>query len=158
MNPEGEYKVTRGRYYTVSGKTPQMVGVASDIVVPGGLAASDIGEKTSKYPLPPDQIEPSFEDKLLDIPFIQRARVAKLYRYDLQPRMDMYQPYLDLLKKNSELRMKEDKGYTAFMKEVMNKDKDKDVEDEDAADKLVQNDFQLNESYNSMRYSRWFMT
>ncbi len=157
VNPEGEYKVTRGRYYTVSGKTPQMVGVASDIVVPGSLAASDIGEKTSKYPLPPDHIDPSYDDKLLDIPFIQRARVAKLYRYDLQPRMDMYQPYLERLKKNSELRIKEDKGYTAFMKEVMNKDKDKDIDEDDAADKLVQNDFQLNETYNIMRDLLWFM-
>lgn len=34
VNPQGEYKVTRGRYYTVSGKTPQLTGVISDIVVP----------------------------------------------------------------------------------------------------------------------------
>ena len=27
INPQGEYKVTRGRYYTVSGKSPQLVGV-----------------------------------------------------------------------------------------------------------------------------------
>ena len=27
VNPQGEYKVTRGRYYTVSGKSPQLVGV-----------------------------------------------------------------------------------------------------------------------------------
>ncbi|MBI3508960.1 MAG: PDZ domain-containing protein, partial [Chlamydiia bacterium] len=27
VNPMGEYKVTRGKYYTVSGKTPQLVGV-----------------------------------------------------------------------------------------------------------------------------------
>ena len=31
VNPQGEYKVTRGRYYTVSGKTPQLTGVLSDI-------------------------------------------------------------------------------------------------------------------------------
>ncbi len=35
VNPKGEYKVTRGRYYTVSGKSPQLVGVPADIVVPG---------------------------------------------------------------------------------------------------------------------------
>ena len=29
VNPKGEYKVTKGRYYTVSGKSPQLTGVLS---------------------------------------------------------------------------------------------------------------------------------
>ncbi len=118
VNPEGEYKVTRGRYYTVSGKTPQMVGVIPEIIIPGALSASDIGEKTSKYPLQPDQIEDNFDDKLLDIPFLQRARVAKLYRFDLQQRLDIYTKYMERLKKNSEQRIKDDKGYQAFLKKL----------------------------------------
>ncbi len=158
VNPEGEYKVTRGRYYTVSGKTPQMVGVIPEIVIPGSMSSSDIGEKTSKYPLQPDKIEDNFDDKLLDIPFLQRARVAKLYRFDLQQRLDIYSKYIERLKKNSEQRIRDDKGYQAFLKEIQNKDKDKDIEAEVDLDKLVQNDFQLNETYNIMRDLIWFMT
>jgi len=47
INPQGEYKVTRGRYYTVSGKSPQLTGVASNIIVPGILSQLDVGEKFS---------------------------------------------------------------------------------------------------------------
>ena len=50
-NPEGEYKVTVGKYYTVSGKSPQLKGVAADIVVPGVFSKMDVGERFSKFPL-----------------------------------------------------------------------------------------------------------
>lgn len=158
VNPEGEYKVTRGRYYTVSGKTPQLAGVQSDIEVPSALNYIDIGEKFLKNPLQPDQIEPAFDDKLLDIPLIQRARVAKLYLYDLQKKLTTYQPYLAKLKKNSEIRIANNKGYQAFIKEVQEKDKDKgEIEEEELTEKLVQSDFQLNETYNITRDLLIFM-
>src|SRR5690606_13622424 len=68
VNPQGEYKVSRGRYYTVSGASPQLVGVKSDIIIPGPLSESDIGERFGKYPLSADQIQASFDDDLSDIP------------------------------------------------------------------------------------------
>ncbi|MDP1835587.1 MAG: S41 family peptidase [Chlamydiales bacterium] len=150
VNPEGEYKVTRGRYYTVSGHTPQRVGVASDIIVPSALSFAEVGEKFLKNPLEPDQIEPNFDDKLMDIPLMQRARVSKLYLYDLQAKLDIYDKYLPKLKKNSEVRIANNKGYQAFIKDIESKEKDKDLED-DSLDRLVQSDFQLNEGYNIMR-------
>jgi len=84
VNPEGEYKVTRGKYYTVSGKTPQLTGVLSDIVVPGVLSKMDIGEKFAKFPLENDRIKENFDDDLSDVPFTQRNKIRMLYKFDLQ--------------------------------------------------------------------------
>ena len=77
VDPHGEYKVTRGRYYTVSGKTPQLVGVQSDIVIPGELSFMEVGEEYAKYPLENDSIAPNFEDTLSDVPFFQRERIRR---------------------------------------------------------------------------------
>lgn len=156
VNPEGEYKVTRGRYYTVSGKTPQRVGVEADIVVPSALSYAEIGEKFLKNPLEPDEIEPNFDDRLQDIPLMQRARVSKLYLFDLQKPLHIYEKYLPMLKKNSEVRIANNRGYQAFIKELENREKD--IEEEEIFEKLVQSDFQLNESYNIMRDLIVFMS
>lgn len=148
IDPHGEYKVTRGRYYTVSGKSPQLIGVTSDIVVPGPLSESEIGEKFAKYPLETESISPNFEDDLADIPVSQRDKVASLYRFNLQPRLKIYNPYLETLKNNSQVRLQNNKNYQSFLKEL--KKKDKEIEEEDD-EHFGQNDLQLNEAYNIMK-------
>lgn len=120
VNPKGEYKVTRGRYYTASGKSPQLIGVASDIVLPGVLSTLEIGEKYSKFPVQTDHIEPHFEDTLADIPFIHRQRVSKLYQEDKQLVLSIKN--LPLLKKNAEQRVANNKNYQNFLKEMAKKD------------------------------------
>lgn len=120
VNPKGEYKVTRGRYYTVSGKSPQLVGVKSDIVIPGLLSELEIGEKYAKFPLETDQIECNFEDTLVDIPFVHRQRVNKLYQKDKQAVLRIKD--LALLKKNAEQRIANNKNYQNFLKEIAKKD------------------------------------
>ncbi len=147
INPEGEYKVTRGRYYTVSGKTPQLTGVTSDIVLPSPLSESDIGEKSSKYPLENDSIKANFDDDLSDIPFAQRQKIRLLYKFDLQRKLTTYQPYLELLKKNSAYRVTNNKNYQAFLKELK---KENQVEGE-AEEQFGQNDLQLTETYNILK-------
>lgn len=147
VNPKGEYKVTRGRYYTVSGKTPQLTGVLSDIEIPGVFSESEIGEKYGKYPLENDQIKENFDDDLSDIPFIQRERVRMLYKHDLQKKLNTYQPYLETLKKNSHNRIAQDKNYQNFIKEVKKKG---DI-DPDNQEEFGQNDLQLQEAYNVMK-------
>lgn len=122
VNPKGEYKVTRGRYYTVSGKSPQMVGCTADIVVPGIFSSLEIGEKHSKFPLATDAIGPSFEDDLSDIPAIHRNQVMRLYKFNLQPVMKTYQPFLPILKNNSALRQKTNLNYKNFSEEIARKD------------------------------------
>lgn len=147
VNPQGEYKVTRGKYYTVSGKSPQLSGVASDIVVPGSLSESEIGEKFSKYPLENDSIKSNFDDDLADVPFYQRERVKQLYKFNLQPKLNLYSDKIELLKHNSEERIAHNKNYQNFLKEI----KKKDVIDEENPEQFGQSDLQLIETYNIMK-------
>lgn len=147
VNPQGEYKVTRGRYYTVSGKTPQLTGVLSDIVVPGLFSESEVGEKLHKYPLENDSIPPSFDDDLLDVPYLQRDKIRQLYKFNLQPKLHLYDNYIGVLKSNSSQRIENNKNYQAFLKELK---KNNDV-DEEHLEEFGQNDLQLIEAYNIMK-------
>lgn len=146
INPQGEYKVTRGRYYTVAGTTPQLTGVKSNIIVPGALSESEIGEKFAKYPLESDRIKPSFDDDLLDISYLQRDRIKLLYKFDLQPQLHTYDKYMDRLKKNSAGRIQNNKDYEKFLKELKkHSELDEEISEE------IQNDLQLAETENIMR-------
>lgn len=145
-NPEGEYKVTRGKYYTVSGKSPQLTGVISDIAVPGPLLDEEIGEKYAKYPLENDNIKENFEDDLDDVPPNQREKVASAYKFNLQPKLALYEKYIVNLKKNSSGRIENNKNYQNFLKEIKKKNYiGDDVE------QFGQNDLQLTEAYNIMK-------
>jgi len=161
VNPEGEYKVTRGRYYTVSGRTPQLTGVYSDIVVPGPLSQTDIGEKLAKYPLENDSIKENFDDDLSDVPASQREKIRKLYKFNLQPKLAMYEPYLLPLAQNSALRILNNKIYQEFIKELKesDKDKEKEKEEEEAAEETTfsKADLQLTEAYNIVKDLLFFM-
>lgn len=146
VNPKGEYKVTRGRYYTVSGKSPQLVGVAADIEVPGVFSQMDIGEKFAKFPLETDFINASFEDDLSDVPSIHRNQVKKLYNFNLQPILTTYQPYLENLKANSQSRIENSKNYQSFLKEIAKKDYYGEPSEEFGI-----NDLQMEETVNVMK-------
>ncbi len=148
VNPQGEYKVTRGLYYTVSGKTPQLTGVESSIVVPGPLSEMEIGEKFAKYPLENESIKPNFDDDLSDVPFLQREKVRMLYKFNLQQPLKVYDSYLPTLKKNSEERIKNNKSYQDFLKELKKKEP---TDEEETFDQLGKVDLQLTETYNIMK-------
>ncbi len=146
VNPQGEYKVTRGRYYTVSGKSPQLTGVLSDIAVPGLLSQLDIGEQFAKFPLENDQIEPHFEDDLSDISPFHRIQLGPMYKYNLQTQLSTYVPYIDTLKKNSENRLSSNKLYQSFLTELEKKNFDSAP-----IDLFSQTDLQLVETANVMK-------
>jgi carboxyl-terminal processing protease len=152
VNPKGEYKVTRGRYYTVSGKSPQLVGVKADIVVPGIYSEMEIGEKYSKFPVGTDQIAPTFQDDLSDVPAIHRAQLSKIYKTNLQTVMTTYQPYLERLKINSQKRMTQNKNYQNMIKELAKKE-----DFSETFDFFGQNDLQLLETGNIMKDLIFFM-
>jgi carboxyl-terminal processing protease len=156
INTQGEYKVTRGLYYTVSGKSPQKLGVLSDIIIPGPLTESEIGEEYSKFPIPSDTIPASFNDDLSDVPLFERAKIASLYKFNLQRKLDTYKPYIAVLKSNSTERIQNNKNYQNFLKELKKKDKAKDVESENQ-DLFGQNDLQLTEAINIMKDLILFM-
>lgn len=146
VNPQGEYKVTRGRYYTVSGKSPQLTGVLSDIAIPGILSQLDIGEKFAKYPLENDQIEAHFEDDLSDISPFHRIQLGPMYKYNLQTQLSTYVPYIDVLKKNSGVRISSNKNYQNFLTELQKKNFDSE-----SVEIFGQTDLQLAESHNVMK-------
>ncbi|HEY4832244.1 MAG TPA: S41 family peptidase [Waddliaceae bacterium] len=149
VNPEGEYKVTRGAYYTVSGKTPQLNGVMSNIVIPGPLSELDIGEKFAKYPLKTDSIKENYDDDLSDVNAAQRFKIRLLYKFDLQKKLNTYQPYLEQLRKNAAYRIEHNKNYQTMLKEI--KKKDKDIAEGGSEEEFGQNDLQLTETYNTMK-------
>ncbi len=147
VDPQGEYKVTRGRYYTVSGKTPQLTGVLSDIQVQGPLSESEVGERFARYPLENDSIKSNYQDDLSDIPYLQRDKIRKLYRYGLQERLDTYLPYMEKLKENSRKRLESSRNYQNLLKEIRKKDSSND----DQVQNFGQNDLQLEEAYQIMK-------
>jgi carboxyl-terminal processing protease len=147
VNPEGEYKVTRGKYYTVQGTTPQLTGVISDIVVPGALSESEIGERYAKYPLENDQIKPSFNDDLSDVPPVQRDKFKFLYKFDTQKKLNTYAPYLNLLIAHSACRIETDKTYHSFLKILKQQNEEIDEEMET----ITFRDIQLAETYAIMK-------
>lgn len=146
VNPKGEYKVTRGRYYTVSGKTPQMIGVLADVTIPGPYSESEVGERYAKYPLENDHIKSNFDDDLSDIPFLHRDKIQKLYKFGLQEKVETYLSYMERLKENSQNRVDESKNYQNFLKEIKKKD-DIDIQN---MEKFGQNDLQLEEAIRVM--------
>jgi carboxyl-terminal processing protease len=146
VNPKGEYKVTRGRYYTVSGKSPQLVGVTADVLVPGIYSEAEFGEKYVKFPLETDAIEPSFNDDLNDIPEIHRRQVARLYKFNLQPVLTTYQPLLPKLKANAAIRIQASKNYQNFITEIKKQNFYVDTMEE-----FGQGDLQLHEAIKLMQ-------
>lgn len=146
INPQGEYKVTQGRYYTVSGKSPQLTGVSADIVIPGLLAELDIGEKFAKFPLENDAIEPHFDDDLSDLSPFQRIQLGPLYKYALQPKLTTYVPYTETLALNSTKRIEANKNYQTFLTETKKKNFD-----HDAIELFVNADMQYTEAVNVMK-------
>ena len=145
IDPQGEYKVTRGRYYTVSGKTPQLVGVQSDIVVPGGLSFLEVGEEYAKYPLENDGISPNFIDSLNDVSYFQRDRIRRLYQTDKQLPLTKFREHLELLNKNSSRRLASNKLYKRFLEHC------KKLEQGLVQESFPPSDFQMQEGVSVMK-------
>ncbi len=145
VNPKGEYKVTCGRYYTVSGKSPQLIGVQADIQIPGVLSQMEIGEKHAKFPVGTDQIDSGFQDDLADVSPLLRNQIKRIYKASHQSQVFQYNPYLETLKTNSEKRIASNKNYQNFLKELTKED-----DGSSAVETFGQNDLQLTETLNVM--------
>jgi carboxyl-terminal processing protease len=64
-NDPGTIKITRDKFYRVSGGSTQFKGVVPDIILPDPLSYStDVGETSLQNPLPWDTISPATYDKL----------------------------------------------------------------------------------------------
>lgn len=115
------FKVTIGRYYTVSGRSTQIRGVTADIVVPTPLHFVPIGENHLEYPLMADCVEPAFEDTLADVDPFARRWLTKNYLPNLQKRETTWIEYLPTLQENSERRLSQNKNFQIFLHDVKEK-------------------------------------
>lgn len=98
------FKVTVGKYYTVSGKTPQNEGVKADIIVPSSINHKKIGEKYLGDTLSVDEIPPMYQDTFADIPWIYKGWYLHHYLPTLQPKITTWHEMLPILRKNSAKR------------------------------------------------------
>lgn len=101
------FKVTIGKYYTVSGKTPQKVGVKADILVPSHYSNELIGEEYLDGALSADNIPSTFNDKLLDVEPNLKNWYLHYYMPTLQKRESIWTKVLPTLEKNSQKRQAE---------------------------------------------------
>lgn len=110
------FKVTIGKYYTVSGNTPQKQGVKSDIVVPGRWNREQIGEMYAVDALEPDTVPSAYHDQLQDISFIDRLWYLRYYVPNLQNRETLWRELIPTLRENSAYRIAHNKNYQFFLK------------------------------------------
>lgn len=109
------FKVTVGRYFTVSGKTTQIDGVKADINVPSFYHQFNIGERFLENPLATDRIAPHYVDPLLDIDEAKKGWFEKNYLPFLQTKEIFWTRILNQLKTNSQFRIDSSDDYQKFL-------------------------------------------
>lgn len=143
INPKGEYRVTLGLYFTVSGKSPQLVGVVPDIEIPGPFCQTEVGERFQRFPLNSNQIPAHFKDDLADLNLWEQLQLGINYRSNQQKIIETYRQFLPILKENVENRLKQNMGHQFLMKYVKNKN---ETEEEIKEPPFYLDDFQLHET------------
>jgi len=117
-NAKAYFKVTVGRYYTVSGKSTQIEGVQADIHVPTAYAPFRIGERFLDYPLPRDQMFPVFVDPLSDLEGPNKEWFQKHYLPYLHKKESFWHKMLPTLQKDSSYRLAHDKNFSLYMQSL----------------------------------------
>jgi carboxyl-terminal processing protease len=101
-NDPGMLKITKGKFYRVSGASTQLKGVASDIVLPDILNhSSTIGEEALENALAWDTIQPARYDKLnLVEPFLAELQSRSQARVATNQEFAYIKQDIELFKKN----------------------------------------------------------
>lgn len=149
------FKITVGKYYTVSGKTPQNKGVIADIVVPSPVSNEQIGEEYLDETVASDTIPPVFDDPLADVEPSMKPWYMHYYAPNVQHRKYIWRDMLPTLKKKSDERMNNNKAYAEFLKrnrgtipETNNDNSQTPTKD---LDQDAMTDLQLNEALNILK-------
>jgi len=152
-NAEAFFKVTVGRYYTVSGRSTQIEGVISDIVVPTKFYDRQIGESFLDYPLPSDTISASYDDLLVDLGWDSRQWYMKYYVPTLQQRTHKWKEMLPTLRENSLFRINNNKNFQFFLEEMSGETAPIDEEEPNRkeADDFGVRDLQMQEAVNVLK-------
>lgn len=110
------FKVTVGRYYTASGRSPQIQGVQGDILVPTAFSPYNIGEKYLEFPLANDHLSGDVFHSLMNIKQGSYRDVARFTVPYLKPRETSWRQMLPTLIKNSRERIENNQNYQFFLK------------------------------------------
>jgi len=109
------FKVTVGKYYTVSGKTPQVRGVKADVIVPSHYFNEIIGEEFLQHPIGADTISSAYKDDLIDIDPGLKPWYLRYYMPTLQKRETSLKELIPALKTESEKRIAGNHEYQKFL-------------------------------------------
>jgi len=109
------FKVTIGTYYTVSGKSTQLDGVAADVVVPSVFYNKKFGEEYLNFSLKKDTVSAAFQDTLTDVSSDMAGWYAKYYKPYLQRPENRYRRFIPELQQMSQARMKKNQEYQLFL-------------------------------------------
>jgi carboxyl-terminal processing protease len=112
---DSSFKVTVGRYYSVSGQSIQDKGVQADLVVPSVYFNKKIGEEYLNFPLSNDSVPPAFEDSLTDIDPDMKEWYLHYYLPNQEKRTDAYRQFIPELQKLSEERLQDNTEYQRFL-------------------------------------------
>lgn len=110
------FKVTVGRYYTASGRSPQITGVKADIHVPTLFHPYNIGERYLEFPISEDQLSGEVFHSLSKIKrksFRDQPNFAVPY---LNPHPSQWRQMLTQLQANSAERLKSNQNFQFFLK------------------------------------------
>lgn len=142
-------KVTVGRYYTASGRSPQIQGVQGDIHVPTAFFPYNIGEKYLEYPLSNDHLSGDVFHSLMNIKPGSYRDVARFAVPYLKPRESQWRQMIPTLARNSRERIENNQNYQFFLK-VGNEYRPKKVKSLNRSDATRENfgidDLQIQES------------
>jgi len=139
------FKVTVGRYYTVSGKSTQIDGVKADITVPSEFQFEEVGEAYLDYPLPSDHVAAAFDDNLSDIDPFARKWFQKYYTPTLQKVEYKWASLVPQLKANSQKRVAQNRNFQIFLQKIKGELKPEEVLHSGS------NDLQMDESVNIVK-------
>jgi carboxyl-terminal processing protease len=148
------FKITVGRYYTVSGRSTQIDGVIADIVVPTKYAPYNIGERFLEYPLPPDSVSPAYLDPLTDLDEKTQKIFEKRYLPFLQRVVPYWKRILPQLKKNSAARIAKNPDYQSFLRrldKIKSRQSELPVNTIDEQVKVGMEDLQMNEAVDVLK-------
>lgn len=106
-------RLTIGRFYTVSGYSPQLGGVTADIVVPGVYERTKTEEERGDGRLK-ERIDPMYRDSLDDVRLEARGWYQENYLPFVQKTTNQYRRLIPTLKANSEQRMKQNVLWSIF--------------------------------------------
>ena len=112
------FKITVGRYYTISGRTPQLEGVKSDIIVQSEYAPYNIGEKYLDNPVSRDHLGFSFTDPNSPLKVDGSRGKKELYSSFFPKQRLKYKAMIPQLRENSERRLSQNADYQAFLQKI----------------------------------------